>query len=152
MDRPTPLALAALPAAAFHTAMRVMVAHCDVAGIVFTPRFVEMAHAAIELFVPAALGVDYYTTMRERRIGPGYGHVAFDFFTPAFIGDELRFTVLVERIGQGSVTLHVHGHRGVTPVLRAEMVIVTTDLDRHRAVPLPDWLRAPLLSYQKACA
>lgn len=152
MSRPSPFALAALPAAAFHTTMPVMVAHCDVAGIVFTPRFVEMAHAAIELFVPAALGIDYYTTMRERRIGPGYGHIAFDFFTPAFLGDALRFTVLVERIGHGSVTLHVHVHRGADPVLRAVMVIVTTDLDRHRAVPVPDWLREPLLAYQQACA
>ena len=151
MSRPAPVALEALPPAAFHTVTRVMFAHCDPAGIVFTPRFVEMVHGAIELFVPAALGVDYYAAIEQRRLGLGYAHVEVDFFAPAFAGQELRFTVLVERVGNGSVALVVHGHRGLTPILRASMVVATTDLDEHRAIPVPDWLRSPLAAYQRAC-
>ena len=151
MSRPTPVALEALPPAAFHTTTRVMFAHCDPAGIVFTPRFVDMVHGAIELFVPAALGLDYYEVIEQRRVGLGYAHVELDFFAPVFAGESLRFTVLVNGIGGGSVTYVVHGHREQTPVLRATLVMATTDLARHRAMPVPDWLRTPLALYQAAC-
>ena len=151
MTRPTPVALEALPRAAFQVETKVMFAHCDPAGIVFTPRFVDMAHGAIEEFVPGSLGLDYYDIISKARLGLGYAHVELDFFAPAFAGQTLRFTVLVERVGRGSVAFAVHAHHGDTPVLRAGMIVATTNLDEHRAVPVPDWLRTPLMDYQRSC-
>jgi acyl-CoA thioesterase FadM len=36
-------------------------------------------------------------------------------------------------------------------VLVARLVIATTDLDRHRSIPLPDDLRAAVMDYQEHC-
>ena len=71
--------------------------------------------------------------------------------TPGCLADELVFAVMVERIGNSSLALSVHAHRGEEPVLIARLVIVTTSLDEHRAVPIPDDLPAALERYQERC-
>jgi 4-hydroxybenzoyl-CoA thioesterase len=144
-------AASALPAGAFRWQRKVEFAHCDFAGIVFTPRFVEMAHTAVENFYPEALGIDYYDLVRTQRVGLGYAHVGFDFLRTATLGDMLDFTVLVQRIGGASIRFLVLAHRDDTPIFRAELVSVTTDLDRHRPIPIPPAIRGALERYQETC-
>jgi 4-hydroxybenzoyl-CoA thioesterase len=47
--------------------------------------------------------------------------------------------------------LSVHAHRGEEPVLVARMTIVTTSLVQHRAIRIPDDLRAALEAYRERC-
>jgi acyl-CoA thioesterase FadM len=67
------------------------------------------------------------------------------------MGDTLAVAVLIDRIGGASLSLDCHVHRGDEPILLARLVIVTTSLDAHRSIPLPDDLRAALERYQEAC-
>jgi acyl-CoA thioesterase FadM len=124
-------------------------AHCDPAGIVFFARFFEMMNAVVEDFFPAELGLDYHAFIRDRRIGLGYAHAACDFARPVAMGDELVFAVEVIRIGGASITLRLQAQRTGEAVLAATLVIVTTDLDRHRAISLPDDLRSALTRYKE---
>ncbi len=145
------LPASALPAGAFRRRQKVEFRHCDPAGIVFTPRFIEMLHGAVESLYPERLRIDYYALVRDRRLGLGYAHLEVDFLRTASLGDLLDFTVLVQRIGGASIRFAVLAHRGEAPILRSELVSVTTDLDRHKACPIPPDIRAALERYQEAC-
>lgn len=149
--RARPLAYSALPAGAFGAERLIRFSHCDPAGIVYTPRFVDLMNGVIEDFFPQALGLDYYGFIRDERIGLGYAKLDCDFFLPGLMGDQLVFTVLIGRIGGASATFLIHAHRGAEEVLRGRLVMVTTSLTEHRAIPLPAPLRNALIAYQDRC-
>jgi acyl-CoA thioesterase FadM len=141
---------AALPAAAYRTARVVRFGDCDPAGIVYTPRFVDMMNEAVERFFGEALGLDYYGLIRGGT-GLGYGRIGCDFFRPALMGETLELVVLVPRIGGASASLTVHGFRGADEVMRGTLVMVTTEIEKARAIRLPPPLRAALTRYQERC-
>ena len=151
MTRREPLAASALPRAAWRTTILVRFAHCDPAGIVYYARFFDMMNGAIEDWFAQSLGLDYHAFIGPRRIGLGYAKADANFFAPAMMGDRVTFAVLVDRIGGASLSLALHAHRGETPVLSARLVMVTTSLDQHRSIPLPDDLRAAVHRYREAC-
>ena len=148
--RAMPLPATEMPPHAFRTRLKVRFAHCDPAGIVFTPRYVDLMNSAIEDFFPS-IGFDYYGLIRDDRLGLGYARLHCEFFKPAMMGDQIDFTVLIGRTGGGSVAFRLHGHRGEDEVVRGDFVLVTTDLNRHKAIPIPDGLRAAFLAYQDRC-
>jgi 4-hydroxybenzoyl-CoA thioesterase len=151
VQRPAPLAPADLPAAAFVDEQRVRFEECDPAGIVFFARWFEMMNRAVEDWFTGALGLDYNALIRDGRIGLGYAHSSCDFLRPGLMGDRLRFTVLVERLGRGSITLLLHGHRGEEQVIRGRLVIATTSLETHAAIPVPAAIRQAVEAYQRRC-
>ena len=140
-----------LPAGAWRIVVPVRFSHCDPAGIVYFPRYFDMINGVVEDWFAGALGLPHHTFIRDRRIGLGPAHAEADFMKPGFLADELVFAVLIDRIGTSSLGLGVHAHRGEEPVLKARLVIVTTSLVEHRAVPIPEDLRAALEAYQERC-
>ena len=124
--------------------------HCDPAGIVYTPRFVDMMNGAIEDFFPGALGLDYHHILRDLRYGLGYASVACDFFMVASMGDTLTFTTLVEHVGGTSARLIVHIHRGDAEVCRGAFVMVPTNMADNRPIRF-EALRQAMIAYQESC-
>jgi YbgC/YbaW family acyl-CoA thioester hydrolase len=151
MSRPIPIPASLLPGAAFRSAQRVRFGDCDPAGIVFFAAWFAMANAAIEDFFDS-LGLSFHDLHRQRRIGTGFAHASADFFRPGLMGDRIAITPLVARIGGASYSLVVHIHRGEDELVRLSLVTATTDLDAHRAMRVPDDLRAALADYQARCA
>lgn len=149
--RPAPLRAADLPEGIWRASLRIRFSHCDPAGIVYFARWFDLLNGVVEDWFSGGLGLDYHGFIRDRRIGLGYGHAGADYMRPGLMGDEIACAVLVERIGRSSLTLRLPALRGDEPVLDARLVIVTTDLDRHRATPLPDELRGALERYRAAC-
>jgi 4-hydroxybenzoyl-CoA thioesterase len=149
--RNAPPPLAALPAAAWRGDQKVRFSHCDPAGIVYFARYFDLMNGAVEDFFSEALGLSYAEFIGPRRVGLGYGHVEADFARVAAMGEILTFAILVERIGNASLALAVHAYRGEEPILTMRSVIVTTSLVEHRAIPIPDDLRAALARYEEAC-
>lgn len=152
MSRAAPPALDALPAKAWRGRLRVRFSHCDPAGIVYYARYFDMLNGVVEDWFEEALGLSYADFIGPRRVGLGYARAEADFSRPAFMGDDLVFVVLAARIGGASLALDIHGYRGEEPILTAQPVIVTTSLVEHRAIPIPDDLRAALEAYREACA
>ena len=142
---------AELPAGAWRIVVPVRFSHCDPAGIVYFPRYFDMINGVVEDWFAGALSLPHHHFIRDRRIGLGPAHAEADFMKPGFLADELVFTVLIDRIGNSSLALSVHAHRGEEPVLKARLVIVTTSLVEHRAIPIPGDLRAALERYQERC-
>ena len=149
--RPRPVAASALPAALFRLRRQVRFGDCDPAGIVYTPRFVNMLNEVLESFFPGALGLDYYGLIRDEKVGLGYARVGCDFLRPGLMGDGIDFSVRVGRIGGASAGFVIHAHRGEDEVLRGTLVMVTTSLVSNRPIPLPPALRAALVAYQDRC-
>ena len=147
-SRPAPRSASALPPAAFRTLRRVRFSDCDPAGIVYTPRYVDMLNGVIEDFFLDGLGIDYHGLITG-GLGLGYASLHCDFFRPAHMGDRLTMTPLVDRIGGTSVEFVVHGHDGNDEILRGRLVMVTTRLGRP--IPLPPPIRAALTRYQEHC-
>lgn len=117
--------------------------HCDPAGIAFFPRVDELLNAAFEDWCAAA-GLPFATLMLRDQRGFPLVHATLDYLAPLRLGDEVRITLHVTEVGRSSVSFDVGVHRGDTACVRGQHVRVFTSLETHRAVALPDTLRASL--------
>ncbi|QFU18087.1 acyl-CoA thioesterase [Microvirga thermotolerans] len=140
-----------VPAGAWRTEVPVRFSHCDPAGIVYFARYFDMLNGVVEDWFSEALGIDYHDMIGRRRTGLGFASAGAEFLSPGFMGDRLTCAVTVERIGRSSLTFRIHASRGDEPVFAARLVMVTTSLDTHRSIPLPDDLRAALERYWESC-
>jgi 4-hydroxybenzoyl-CoA thioesterase len=152
MTRPTPILPAALPAAARRIPGRIRFNECDPAGIVFFANWFMLGNVALEDFFALELKVDFHALHEQRRVGTGFAHAEADFFAPGLMGDRILVTPLVTRIGGASYSLTLHIHRDEAELVRLHLVTATTDMDRRRAIPIPDDLRRALSAYQERCA
>ncbi len=139
---------ATLPDGVWHAAITVRFGHCDAAGIVFTPRYFDMLNEAVERFFLAALGIDYYALLTQRRIGLGYVQASCEFLKPSRMGDLLEVAVLIERIGHASYTLVLPILKDGTEVARGRLITAPTSLDTARSCPIPPDIRAALAAYR----
>jgi 4-hydroxybenzoyl-CoA thioesterase len=151
-SRLEPLPADRLPSRAFRATRSIRFSDCDPAGIAYTPRIVDLMNGAIEDAFPGRLGLDYHQLIRDDRLGLGYARVDCDFFRPLAMGDEVVATVLIAAVGGASATWRLHLHLGEQEAARGELVMVTTSLTSHRAVRLPDAVRAAFVRYQADCA
>lgn len=152
MSRVTPIAAKDLSAALWRTTIVIRFGECDPAGIVYTPAYFDLFNKVIEAWHIECLGLDYYDIVGPRRIGLGYGHVAGDFFRPSVMGDALCTAVKIDRIGRASFALTLHMLKDIDEVARGHLVIVTTSLTEHKAIPIPADIRAALEAYRDRSA
>jgi YbgC/YbaW family acyl-CoA thioester hydrolase len=132
----------------WRTSVKIRWGHCDPAGIVYTPNYFDIFNGVVEDWYPAALGLDYHAYMRDRRIGVGYAHASADFLVPGFMGETMEVAVVLSKLGRASFTLTLHAMKDGREAVRGRLVVVCTDLDAHKAIPIPDDLRVALERYQ----
>ncbi len=120
-------------------------AHCDPAGIVFFPRYLEMFNNLVEDWCRDELGVSFAEIHQQRGWGLPTVHLDVDFVAPSMLGDVLTATLAVRRIGTSSVGLAIvlSGPDGGERV-RGNSVLVLTDAATKRPSPIPADLRARL--------
>jgi 4-hydroxybenzoyl-CoA thioesterase len=136
---------------AWRTCVPIRFSHCDPAGIVYFARYFDMLNGVVEDWFAEALGIDYHDMIGRRRTGLGFVSAGAEFSKPGFMGDRLDCAVLVERIGRSSLTFSIHASRAGEPIFIARLVMVTTSLEYHRSIPLPNDLRAALERYLESC-
>lgn len=152
MSRVTAITAAELRAAIWRTTTKIRFGDCDPAGIVYTPAYFDIFNDVVEEWHIACLGLDYYAIIGERKIGLGYGHASADFFRPGFMGDELSIAVALDKIGRASYALTLHAMKGNDEAVRGRLVIVTTSLTEHKAIPIPADILAALETYRDRCS
>lgn len=132
------------PPVVFEQLLRIRFAHCDPAGIVFFPQYLVLQNGLVEDWFTDGLGIDYADLLGRRRIGVPIVQLQCQFQAISRMGDMVRQTVGIERVGRSSLTLvlQCRGDDGLR--MQSRQVLVTTDLDAHRAIPLPDDLLATL--------
>jgi 4-hydroxybenzoyl-CoA thioesterase len=117
--------------------------HCDPAGIVFFPRYMEMFNDLVEDWCRDELGVAFDEIHLKRGWGLPTVHLDVDFLAPSVLGDRLSATLSVNRIGASSIGVRIVlcGPDG-TERVRGDSVLVFIDAATKRASPIPEDLRA----------
>jgi acyl-CoA thioesterase FadM len=136
---------------AWRTSVPIRFSHCDPAGIVYFARYFDLFNGVVEDWFCQELNIDYHEMIGKRRVGLGYVSANAEFVRPGLMGDQLEFAVVIHRIGRSSLTIDIQASRGSETVLHARLVIVTTSLEIHQSIPLPDDLREALEHYQEKC-
>lgn len=123
--------------------------HCDPAGIVYFPRFFDLAHATMEDWLADGVGQGLPVLIGERRVGTPTVSIQCDFAKTLRIGDTLRFELRVTKLGNASVQLAYSGTKGQggEEHLSIRQTIVFMDLDAQRAIPIPSDLRQKIEQY-----
>jgi len=131
----------------FRRARLIRFSDCDPAGIVFYPQYFVMLNGLVEDWVNEGLGLSYHGLVAVRRIGLPTVKLEADFRAVSRMGDQVTLGLTVQRLGSRSMTLLVRCFEPATGELRMQMqqVLVTTSLETHRAVAIPDDMRAAIL-------
>jgi len=122
--------------------------HCDPAGIVFFPRYMEMFNDLVEDWCRDALDIDFNEIHLQRGWGLPTVHLDVDFLAPSVLGDRLAATLGVNHIGSSSigVSITLCGPDGAERV-RGRSVLVFIRGETKHASPIPDELRARITRF-----
>jgi len=121
--------------------------HCDPAGIVYYPAFLDLAHATKEDWFTEALGYSHFDLIRSRGIGTPTVNLQCDFFRTVEMGDVLRFEMRMLKVGASSIQYELLGKVRDIECLRILQTVVFMHLQTRKAVPIPEDLRAPIEEY-----
>jgi 4-hydroxybenzoyl-CoA thioesterase len=134
---------------AYHALVLVRFAHCDPAGMVFFPRYMEMFNDLVEDWCREKLQISFAEMHFERGWGLATAHLDVDFVAPSYLGEELSASLEVRKIGTSSVQLDI-ALRGVEGGLRVrgQMVLVMIDMKSKRARALPNDVRSRIAAFQ----
>lgn len=116
-------------------------AHCDPAGIVFFPRFFDLAHNTMEDWFARGVGYSMPVMIAEHRVGTPTVAIRTEFRKALRIGDTLRFSLTVTRMGRSSVDLRYLGSKDGEEHLQIFQTIAFSDLERMKSIPIPDAVR-----------
>jgi 4-hydroxybenzoyl-CoA thioesterase len=126
----------------FERPRHIRFAHCDPAGIVFYPQYLVMMNGLVEDWFSDGLGIAYPELIGRRRIGLPTVRLDCEFKAVSRMGDDVVLGLEVDAIGSRSLTLRLDCAAGSETRVRIHNVLVTTHLDTHRAIALPEDLRA----------
>jgi 4-hydroxybenzoyl-CoA thioesterase len=122
---------------------------CDPAGIVFYPRYLEIFNIIVEDWCREGLQLSFPDLITQLGWGLPTVHLDVDFTAPSRFGELLSATLAVRSVGTSSVHLDITlcGPNGALRV-RGSVVLVLIDRKPHKAIPIPDDLRARMLSFR----
>lgn len=133
----------------FERNKRVRFAHCDPAGIVFYPRYVELFNEVVEDWFADALGVGFQDLHEVRRLGIPTVKLDVEYLAPSRYGDVLTFRLQVARIGNASVEVEIAAGAGDKDRVRARLKFVLADMDKLKGVPIDEFWRPKFAAYLK---
>lgn len=126
--------------------------HCDPAGIVFYPQFFYLLHEAQEDFL-THIGYPEHA-MIAGGTGVPIVDLKTEFVGMCRFGDEVSIELSLTRLGNASIGMcyEIHGFPrapdGASSLkLRANTVVVYSQVPHGKAVPIPDGLRQALQPY-----
>lgn len=132
----------------FTTRKMIQFSHCDPAGIVFYPQFFYILSESKEDFM-MHIGHPQHHYINKLRTGWPMVRLETDFKRPSRYGDQIDVDIEVFKLGNTSLGLEytIRGDDGERLV--ANSVIVLSNLDTGKPLPIPDDLRAALTPYLK---
>ena len=128
------------PTAASVTTCRVIFGDTDAGGVVYHPRYLEMAERGRNEFMRAA-GVDVGSMFEHRRLSLALRAADMRFHVPAEFDDHLTVRTGIERLGAASSRWVSRIHRGGTLVCTVRAELVCMDRPSRRPIPYPGDLR-----------
>lgn len=127
--------------------------HCDPAGIVFYPRFLEFANSVTENFFADVVGHSYAQLMAD---GDGVPTVSLDcsFRRPSRLGERLVLELRVLGLGRSSLDLGITGRAETEAEPRFTIAkrVVFVDGGTMQSTAWPEDMRAALAAALKGDA
>lgn len=118
--------------------------HCDPAGIVFYPRYVEMINATVEDWFEH-IGISFADIHGKLEAAIPAVSLDVDFRAPSRLGETLDFTLVVTRMGRTSVNLVVEATHGSEVRFTSRLALVHIGKGDYRPQPWPDLFRNAML-------
>ena len=113
-------------------------ADCDMAGIVFYPRYFEMINAVVEGWFKHALDLPFRELHQDRKRAIPAVEINTRFTAMSRIDDDLTFHLSVKNMGSSSLTLAICGECDGEARLEADVTIVQVNMETGAATPWPD--------------
>jgi 4-hydroxybenzoyl-CoA thioesterase len=112
--------------------------HCDPAGIVFYPRYVEMINATVEDWF-SSIGIDFAEIHKDAAI-PAVS-LAIEFRLPSRLGETIDLSLKVARLGATSVTLMIQASHSEELRFESVLTLVYISKKDYRSSPWPHRIR-----------
>jgi 4-hydroxybenzoyl-CoA thioesterase len=121
--------------------------HCDPAGIVFFPRYLELLNGVVEDWW-AHISKPWAEIIYERRLGTPTVQLNSTFLAPSKLGETIYFHLAVGNVGRSSLELR-HRIIGADGRERArfEQFLVLASLENLRSMPWPEDFRQAITRY-----
>jgi 4-hydroxybenzoyl-CoA thioesterase len=129
----------------FHYSTPVRFADVDHAGIVYYPRFFHYFHVAFEELWRARMGAHAYRDLLDKqRFGFPAVRAECDFRAPLRFGDTADIALSIARLGEKSIEFRYTVANGDISCAEGRVTCAVVDLDKFRAIALPDPVRTLL--------
>ena len=132
----------------FSTSITVRFADCDPVGFVYYPRVLHYCHVCMEEFFAKRCGITYHKLLDDERIGFATVKIEAEYFVPLLYGDAVEVELEVTDLGRSSARFNYSIKRANDSVLCAQssQVQVAMDIDKRKAIPLPEKYRVAFSS------
>jgi 4-hydroxybenzoyl-CoA thioesterase len=134
--------------ALFEKTQRIRFAHCDPAGIVYFPQYLVLLNGLVEDWFTDYLNISYAHLIGERRVGLPIVRLEGEFLAISRMGDETVLSLEVEKLGRTSMALRLGCSSQGQIRVQTRQVLVTTDLNTHRAIPIPSDVQDAIARFQ----
>ncbi len=134
----------------FKTTKLVHFEHCDPAGLIFYPRYLQLSHQVIEEWFLNGLGISHGDMVVNQRVGIPTVKLEAAFAAASRVEDILEFSLHVTRVGNSSVTLNIEAHCQDELRYQVTQVIVFAELDTMpiRSIPIPENVRKQITRFE----
>lgn len=132
----------------FSTNIIVRFADCDPVGFVYYPRVLHYCHVCMEDFFAARCGITYQKLLDDERIGFATVKIEAEYFVPLLYGDTAEVKLVIDNLGRSSAHFNYSVKRTSDGVVcaRSTQIQVSMDIDKRRAIPLPEKYRVAFSS------
>lgn len=120
---------------AFNLPITVRFGHCDPAGIVFYPRYMEMVNTCVETWFDERLGFSFNRLHLEQKVGVPTVHIDSNFYRPSRLEDKLNLSLQLLELGDKSITLSIsiNGVDEQRALVKISLVLI--DLETVKSIP-----------------
>jgi 4-hydroxybenzoyl-CoA thioesterase len=128
----------------FSTQLTVNFGDTDPAALVYFPNIFHYCHIVMERFFEERCGTGYSTLIQEQKLGFPTVQIQAEFKSALSYGDVIDVELTVTKVGNKSATLSYQLIRKGEVCVEVSQVVVAMDLNTHRSVEIPNYLRERL--------
>ena len=123
----------------------------DSAGIVYYPRFWDLAHRFYEESWEYTCGIHYNEVLENHRLGFPLVHSEANFHHPLSYGDTATCKLKIKRIGNTSITwdFEIFNQHEILCWTSVQTTVCTSMDEITKKVSVPEWMREGLSKIQE---
>ena len=125
----------------------IRLSHCDATGQVFYPNFFHVFNALVEDWFYEALEVRFDEFLMERGLSLPTVKLETTFTAPTRMGELVDFWLTVTHLGRTSMRFSMGVSKDGIDRVRMHRVAVCVSQRTHKAVPIPDDVRAKVQEF-----